>query len=157
MRDREKLHEVKNCKALQNYQRLIFATFYQRFRQRIYLKWYYATLYQRFKQGIYMMLNYAMVTLRQLTLRVYIVDCPQLIPNKRMINKHKMHPASQEIYISVILFPTLWEKYFVDVMMIMMTTVYGEKINAPSLSPRYYKFYHTFTVLFPEWDNVRLI
>ena len=38
---------------------LIFATLYQRFKQRIYVMLNYATLYQRFKQRIYLMLNYA--------------------------------------------------------------------------------------------------
>ncbi|KAJ3662207.1 hypothetical protein Zmor_006563 [Zophobas morio] len=33
------------------------------------------------------------------SLRVYIVDCPQLIPNKHMINKHKMHPTSREMFL----------------------------------------------------------
>ena len=60
--------------------------------------------------------------LKQLALKVYIVDCPQPIPNKHMINKHKMHPVSQEICLSVILFPTLQEKCLGDVMMTMMIT-----------------------------------
>mgnify|MGYP005985261425 CR=1 FL=1 len=54
--------------------------------QRIYLMLNYATLYQRFKHRIYITLNYTLNQmlgyLKQLTLRVYIVHCPQLIPNK---------------------------------------------------------------------------
>ena len=46
----------------------------------------YATLYQRFKQRVYIMFNYALIQvtryLKQLALKVYIVDCPQLIPDK---------------------------------------------------------------------------
>ena len=34
---------------------------------------------------------------KQLALRIYIVDCFQVIPNIHMINKHKMHPSSREI------------------------------------------------------------
>ena len=73
MCDREKL------KSQQNYMRLIFAT-----------------RYQRFKQKIYMMLNYALIQvigyLKQLALRVYIVHC--LSQTKHMIiNKRKMRPA----------------------------------------------------------------
>ena len=41
--------------------RLIFATIYQRFKQRIYMKLNYATLYQRLKQRIYVMWNDAMI------------------------------------------------------------------------------------------------
>ena len=75
--------------------RLIFATLYQRFKQRVYIMFNYATLYQRFKQRIYMMLHYAMIQvigyLKQFVLRVYIVDC--LSQTKHIINKHKMHQA----------------------------------------------------------------
>ena len=52
--------------------------------QRIYRMLNYVTLYQRFQQRIYMMLNYALIQvtgyLKQLALKVYIVDCLQLIP-----------------------------------------------------------------------------
>ena len=55
----------------------------------------YATLYQRFKQRIYMLLNDALIQvfddLKQLALRVYIVNC--LSQTKHIINKHKMRPV----------------------------------------------------------------
>ena len=64
--------------------RVIFATLYQRFEQRIYMMLNDATLYRRFEQRIYMMLNYGMIQLtgylKQLALRVYIVYFPPLIP-----------------------------------------------------------------------------
>ena len=68
----------------------------------------YATLYQRFKQGIYIMLNFALIQvtgyLKPLALKVYIVDCPQLIPNKHMINKHKINPALREKLLGDVIF-----------------------------------------------------
>ena len=94
---------------------LNYATLYQRFKQRIYMMLNYATLYQRFKQRIYIMLNDALIQvtgyLKPLALRVYIVDYPQLIPNKHMINKHKMYASLRELCLR-------------DVMMII---VYGER------------------------------
>ena len=42
-------------------------------------------------------------------------------------------------------------------MITMIITAQGEKfLIPPYLSARYYEFDRTFTVLFPEWDNVRL-
>ena len=53
--------------------------------------------------------NYALIQvigyLKQLTLmRVYIVDCPQLIPNKHVINKHKVHPVLREKLLGDLIF-----------------------------------------------------
>ena len=73
---------------------LNYATPYQRCKQRIYIMLNRATLYQRFKQRIYIMLNDASIQvtgyLKQLALSIYIVNCPQLIPNKHIVNKHKI-------------------------------------------------------------------
>ena len=62
----------------------------------------YATLYQRPIQRIYIMLNDTLIQvigyLKQLALEVYIVNCPHLIPNKHVINKHKMRQALRESF-----------------------------------------------------------
>ena len=83
--------------------RLIFATLYQRFKQRIYMMLNYATLYQRFKQRIYIMLNYALIQvigyLKQLALRVYIVHC--LSRTKHMITNAKCVLRREEKCVSV--------------------------------------------------------
>ena len=57
---------------------LNYATLYERFKQRVYIMLNYATLYQRFKQRIYTTLNALIQVidyLKQLALRVHIVDC----------------------------------------------------------------------------------
>ena len=44
--------------------------------------------------------------LKQLALKAYIVDCPELIPNEQMINKHKMFPSSREKLIGDVMMIT---------------------------------------------------
>ena len=63
----------------------------------------------------FVMLNDALIKvtdyLKPLALRVYIVHCPQLIPNNIMINKHKMDPTLRGNHLGDVIFQVA-RKYF---------------------------------------------
>ena len=84
--------------------------------------------------------NYVIIqVIGYLKLLVYIVNCPQFI-----LNKHKMHSSLREL--------SRWCDDDND-----DNCLREKDLILPNLSPRNYKFYRTLHVLFPEWDNVRLI